>query len=95
MKLLTTNRMREIITDFIDNCECEVVKNSGFDESFWETTYDCEETWKDDDSEEMKTNLIDNYLYQFGYHNIAKYEEKKNILSKEELIANFFKRNIK
>ena len=92
MKLLTTNRMREIITDFIDNCECEEVKSFGFDESFWETTTGCEDTWEDDDSQRMKTSLIDNYLLQFGYHYI---EEKENALSQNELIAKYFKRNIK
>ena len=89
MKLLTTNRMREIITDFIDNCECEEVKRHGFNESFWETTFGCEDTWEDDDSEEMKTSLIDNYLLQFGYHYI---EEKENALSQNELIDNYFKK---
>ena len=88
MKLLTTKKMREIITDFIENCESEEVKTFGFDESFWETTDGCEEHWEDDDSERMKRSLLDNYLYQFGYHVI---EEDEDALSKEELINEYFK----
>jgi|TARA_R100000084_G_scaffold98108_1_gene52184 hypothetical protein len=91
-KRLTTNRMREILTEFIDNCECETVRNFGFDESFWETTSECEETWEDDDSIRMKTSLIDNYLLQFGYHVI---EEDANELSKKELIDNYIKNLVK
>lgn len=87
--LLTKKRMTEIITDFIDNCDEPMVKNFGFDESFWETTEGCEETWEDDDSEVMKKSLIDNYLLQFGYHTIE--EDYEDSLSKEELIENYFK----
>ena len=89
MKLLTKERIRVIITDFINNCESEAVKKSGFDESFWETTSWCEETWEDDNSQRMIISLIDNYLLQFGYHYIA---EEKNALSQEELIMNYVNR---
>ena len=36
----------------------------------------------------MKRSLLDNYLYQFGYHVI---EEDEDALSKEELINEYFK----
>ncbi len=88
-KLLTTKRMREIIGDFIEHCSEQQVKTFGFDESFWETTEGCEEHWEDDDSKEMKSNLIDNYLMQFGYHVIE--EDDENALSKEDLINEYFK----
>ena len=86
-KMITTTRIRKIITHFIDNCECEEIKRFGFDESFWETTYECEEEWVDDDSDEMKYSLIDNYLYQFGYHTL----EEEDAIAKEELIINYLK----
>lgn len=87
--------MREVITDFVDNCKSEQVKLwhkvHGFDESFWETTHECEDTWEDTDSEDMKRSLIDNYLLQFGYHTIE--EDYENELRKEELINEYFKTN--
>jgi len=88
-KLLTTKRMREIITDFIESCSEQKVKRFGFDESFWETTNGCEDTWEDTDSKDMKRSLIDNYLLQFGYHTIEQDDEKA--LSKQELINEYFK----
>ncbi len=90
MNLLTKKRMKEIITDFINNCNEKKVKTFGFDESFWETTEGCEEHWEDDDSKEMKSHLIDNYLMQFGYHVIE--EDDENALSKEDLINKYFKK---
>ncbi len=90
MKLLTTKRIKVIITDFIQNCKSEEVTRFGFDESFWETTEGCEEHWDDDDSERMKRSLIDNYLMQFGYHVIE--EDDDNALSKEDLINEYFKK---
>mgnify|MGYP003638438151 FL=1 len=86
MKLLTKERIRGIIEQFINNCENNDVTRFGFDESFWETTSWCEEHWEDDDSEEMKRSLLDNYLMQFGYHVL----EEEGALSKEELIENYF-----
>jgi len=88
-KLLTTKKMREIITDFIENCSEQKVKRFGFDESFWETTSEWEETWEDTDSEDMKRRLIENYLYQFGYHAIEQDDEKA--LSEQDLINEYFK----
>lgn len=90
MKLLTTKRIKVIITDFIQDCKSEEVKTFGFDESFWETTEGCEEHWEDDDSERMKRNLLDNYLMQFGYHAIE--EDNDNAFSKEDLINEYFKK---
>ena len=88
-EILTTKRMREIITDFIENCSEQQVKRFGFDESFWETTEGCEEHWEDTYSEDMKRSLIENYLLQFGYHVIEKNDD--NALSKEDLINEYFK----
>ena len=88
MKLLSKKRMRTIITDFVQKCSEPIVKNFGFDESFWETTDGCEDTWEDDDSEQMKRSLIENYLLQFGYHNV--FEDNKNALTEKELIDKYF-----
>ena len=86
MKLLTKERIRGIIEQFINNCENNDVTRFGFDESFWETTSWCEEHWEDDDSEEKKRSLLDKYLMKFGYHVL----EEEGALSKEELIENYF-----
>jgi len=92
MNTLTKERMTEIITDFVKNCDSKQVKLwhkvHRFDESFWETTYRNEDTWEDNNSEEMKRSLIDNYLFQFGYHTVE--EDYQDELSKEELINKYF-----
>lgn len=88
---LTRIRIREIINHFIQHCESKEVQNFGFDESFWDTTAGCEEEMIDDDSESMKRCIIDNYLYQFGYHVIEdEYRDIYTIPSKQELINKYF-----
>ena len=84
MNTLTKERMTEIITDFVKNCDSKQVKicRSSADID------GCEDTWEDNDSEEMKRSLIDNYLLQFGYHTIE--EDYHDELSKEELINKYF-----
>ena len=88
---LTRTRIREIVDHFIQHCESKEVQNFGFDESFWDTTAGCEEEMIDDDSESMKRCIIDNYLYQFGYHAIEEeYRGIYTIPSKQELIDKYF-----
>ena len=36
----------------------------------------------------MKRSLIENYLLQFGYHNV--FEDNKNALTEKELIDKYF-----
>ena len=89
-KLLTKKRIQEIIEDFLENCDCEELQ-SYFKGDYYDHLGDShgnEEEWIDNDSDDMKFDLIDNYLLQFGYHTL---EEEGNVPSKVELIMNYLK----
>tara|TARA_R100001163_G_C5027762_1_gene168864 strand:- start:516 stop:806 length:291 start_codon:yes stop_codon:yes gene_type:complete len=92
-KLLTTTRMKEIIEDFLEKCDIEEIQESvGAIYScdvYLEESHINEEDWIDDNSDDMKFSLLDNYLLQLGYHTL---EEEGNVPNRAELIMNYLKK---
>tara|TARA_R100001510_G_scaffold11046_1_gene8546 strand:- start:1329 stop:1610 length:282 start_codon:yes stop_codon:yes gene_type:complete len=89
-KLLTTTRMKEIVDDFKKKCGLVKIKESPYTyDDYLKEGHSNEEEWIDNDSYDMKFNLIDNYLLEWGYHNL---EEEGNVPSRVELIMNYLKK---